>query len=274
MSGDWIKMRIDLLDDPAVIGMACALGVDEYSIVGRLHKLWSWADKHCDNGHAKSVTFVWIDRYICLDSFSECMADAGWLEKVEGGIIFPHFDRHNGKSAKVRADASERKRKERKTPESEICPDLVAEMSQQLCDKSATREEKRREEEDQHPLSPETGDHDDVRQCPTGTIVNLYHEMMPNNPRIKVINASRKSSIRARWIEASKLDCAPFGYRTKSGGIDAWRQFFGVCAESKFLTGLAQPVPGKAAFIADIDFILSPAGFAKTLENKYHRDAS
>ena len=114
---------------------------------------------------------------------------------------------------------------------------------------------------------------DDVRQCPTGTLVNLYHDLMPLNPRVKVLSAARKSAIKARWLEASKLDCEPFGYETAQDGVEAWRQFFGVCAESKFLTGLAPPGPGKPAFIADIDFLFSPSGFTKTLENKYHRDA-
>lgn len=113
---------------------------------------------------------------------------------------------------------------------------------------------------------------DDVRQCPTGTLVNLYHDLMPLNPRVKLLSAARKSAIKARWLEASKLDCEPFGYDTAQGGLEAWRQFFVVCAESKFLTGLAPPGPGKPAFIADIDFLFSPSGFTKTLENKYHRD--
>jgi hypothetical protein len=114
---------------------------------------------------------------------------------------------------------------------------------------------------------------DDVRQCPAGTLVDLYHELMPINPRVKVLNAARKSAIRARWLEAAKLDCWPFGYTTKSAGLEAWRQFFGVCAESKFLTGLSPPMAGKPAFIADVDFLFSASGFAKTLESKYHRDA-
>ncbi|SFM64044.1 YdaU family protein [Rugamonas rubra] len=115
---------------------------------------------------------------------------------------------------------------------------------------------------------------DDVRRCPTGLIVNLYHELMPNNPQIKVVNAARKSAIKARWLEASVLTCEPFGYTTRSAGLAAWRQFFEICSESKFLTGRAPPLPGKRAFFADIDFIFSPTGFAKTLENKYHRDAA
>jgi phage replication O-like protein O len=114
---------------------------------------------------------------------------------------------------------------------------------------------------------------DPLQSIPTGTLVNLYHELMPNNPRVKVINPGRKSAIRARWLEAAKLDFEPFGYTTLEGGLEAWRQFFAVCAESKFLTGLSPPAPGKPAFVADIDFLFSPSGFAKTLENKYHRDA-
>lgn len=114
---------------------------------------------------------------------------------------------------------------------------------------------------------------DDVRQCPTGTLVDMYHELMPQNPRVKVVNPARKSAIRARWVEAAKLNCEPFGYGTKSEGLAAWRLFFETCAASRFLTGLSPPLPGKPAFVADIDFLFSPSGFAKTLENKYHRDA-
>ena len=115
---------------------------------------------------------------------------------------------------------------------------------------------------------------DDVRQCPAGALVDAYHELMPNNPQVKTLTTARRSAIRARWVEAAALTCAPFGYKTKSGGVAAWREFFAICATSRFLTGLSPPTPGKPAFIANIDFLFSPSGFAKTLENHYHRDAS
>jgi len=117
-------------------------------------------------------------------------------------------------------------------------------------------------------------DVDDVRRCPVGTLVDLYHQLMPNNPQLRVLNDTRKRLIRARWREAAALDCEPFGYTTRSGGIEAWRAFFTVCAESKFLTGRAPSAAGKPPFMADIDFLFSASGFAKTLENKYHRDAA
>lgn len=123
--------------------------------------------------------------------------------------------------------------------------------------------------EDELQNSPQS---DDVRRCPLGTLVDLYHELMPMNPRVKVINDARKRLIRARWAEAAKLDCEPFGYGTRSAGINAWREFFAICADSKFLTGRAPSTAGKPPFVADVDFLFSASGFAKTLENKYHRD--
>jgi hypothetical protein len=110
--------------------------------------------------------------------------------------------------------------------------------------------------------------------CPADAIVALYHEILPDNPRCKVLSDARRAAIRARWKEAAKLNCAPFGYSSRADGLVAWRRFFEVCAESDFLTGRAHGLPGKPPFVADIDFLMSPSGFAKTLENKYHREVA
>lgn len=110
--------------------------------------------------------------------------------------------------------------------------------------------------------------------CPHQDLVNIYHESMPDNPRCKILNKQRMAAIKARWDEAAALDCLPFGYKTTGEGLEAWRNFFDICNESIFLTGKSKPKEdGKPPFIADIDFLFSPAGFAKCLENKYHRGA-
>lgn len=103
MAGDWIKMRIDLADDPAVIAIAAALDLDEDTIVGKLHRLWSWADRQTQDGTAGGVTRRWVDRLMNCDGFADAMAAAGWLSIGERGLTFPHFERHNGASAKRRA---------------------------------------------------------------------------------------------------------------------------------------------------------------------------
>lgn len=108
--------------------------------------------------------------------------------------------------------------------------------------------------------------------CPADDLVALYHELMPLNPPVKVLNDARRRAIRARWKEAARLTCKPFGYTSRANGLAAWRQFFEICNDSEFLTGRSPPSPGKPPFIADIDFIFSPSGFAKIIENKYHRE--
>jgi hypothetical protein len=114
----------------------------------------------------------------------------------------------------------------------------------------------------------------DPLHCPAEKVVDAYHRLMPGNPRCKVLNTARRGAIRARWTEAAKLTCKPFGYSSASAGIAAWEHFFSICAESPFLTGRANAQPGKPPFLADIDFLMSPLGFAKCLENKYHREAA
>lgn len=162
MAGDWIKMRHDLADDPAVIGMAARLGLDEFAVVGRLHHLWVWADKQSRDGHAASVTFQWIDRKVQRDGFAQAMSDAGWLEETDTGILFPRFERHNGDSAKKRALGANRQQKSRSghaqgdAPVVRLVTAEASDQSRTQRDESVTREEKRREERNTPP-TPQGG---------------------------------------------------------------------------------------------------------------------
>lgn len=141
MAGDWIKMRTALADDPAVIAMADRLGVDEFSVVGRLHHLWSWADSQSRDGHAVGVTVRWLNRYVQCDGFAEALAHVGWLTIDDQGIRFPNFDRHNGESAKARGLAKNRKERQRAK-----ATDEPGQMSRNERDNGVTREEKSKEQ--------------------------------------------------------------------------------------------------------------------------------
>ena len=134
MAGDWIKMRIDIADDPAVIGMASALDITEDEVVGKLHRIWSWADKHTASGFVPRITGKWIDRYINLQGFSEQMQAVGWIVIADDGVTFPSFDRHNGKSAKSRAENTERARNSRKSRDESVTS--VDCLSQKKCDEN------------------------------------------------------------------------------------------------------------------------------------------
>lgn len=102
MAGDWLPMRLDLPDDPAVITMACALNLDTDTVVGKLFRFWVWANKHTKDGNAGSVTRKWLDAYMAVTGWSDTMIAVGWLLAVGDGFSITNFDRWNSQSAKGR----------------------------------------------------------------------------------------------------------------------------------------------------------------------------
>jgi hypothetical protein len=155
MAGDWIKLRTNLPGDPAVIAMARALREDAFTIVGRLHALWAWADQHTDDGDLPYTVLADIDDVVKKRGFAQQMLRVGWLESrgEEPGVIIPMWDRHNGRSAKKRCLDSEAQRRKRETH-----TDINRTMSESHSDKTRPEPDQRREEKSYTPIVPASGD--------------------------------------------------------------------------------------------------------------------
>lgn len=124
-------------------------------------------------------------------------------------------------------------------------------------------------------LKPKSLVADATNTCPFEEIKNLYHECMPNNPKVIKLDATRQAHIKARWDECAKGIGGMFGYKTVEDGLRCWRHIFETCAASKFLTGQVPPRNGEERpFIADIDFIFNKTKFLRIIENKYHGEAA
>lgn len=254
MAGDWIKMRIGLANDPAVIAIAAGLDIGEFEVVGMLHHLWSWADAQSRNGHASGVTRKWVNRFVHRDGFIEEMEKTGWIVVDESGITFPNFDRHNGESSKNRALAAERKRKQRINVTQE-----VPEMSRSERDKSVTREEKRREEnKDQDLLSPDKPDDQPKKSKITySEIQKAYNETCGHVlPKCIAMTEKRKTKVRsmgAMDVGGQK----PF----RDMGIEFWIAYFNDALLDPFKTGT-----NDRGWKADFDFLTNPNNALKILE--------
>jgi hypothetical protein len=103
MAGDWLKMRHDLADDPAVIRLASICGIEEDAVIGKLFRLWSWADRHSKDGQVEGVDLAWVDRLARRDGYGAALVRVGWLVETGEGLSFPRFDRHCSDTAKTRA---------------------------------------------------------------------------------------------------------------------------------------------------------------------------
>lgn len=109
------------------------------------------------------------------------------------------------------------------------------------------------------------GNSNEISTCPYQKIIDLYHSILPELPKVKVLSDERKKAIKARWLSGLSSN----GH--KSHQIEYWDGFFNFIRSSPFLMGQVEPSPGRRHFIADMDFIFKKSNFIKIVEGKYHK---
>ena len=140
MAGDWIKVEHTTPDKPEVVKLADMLGIDQDAVVGKLLRLWIWADQQSVSGNAITVTNSFLDRLVFCPGFAVGLVKVGWLNGRNGLLSIPNFDRHNGQTAKNRANTNRRVANHRKGRNDETVTDVTPEPLQKPLP------EKRREE--------------------------------------------------------------------------------------------------------------------------------
>ena len=107
-----------------------------------------------------------------------------------------------------------------------------------------------------------------VPACPYEAIRALYHEILPEHPRVEIVNEKRRRSMKARWADIGRRLKAKRQRDGPEERLAYLRRFFGRTSESDFLTGKRAFRDG-SVYIADFDKLMSPGGFAGVIEGKY-----
>ncbi len=208
MAADWIPMRVDLAEDPAVIAIACATGLDEDTVVGKLHRLWSWFNTHTKNGHAP-VTPVWINAKIRHEKFAEAMISVGWLLVRENKIVLPRFDRWNSQGGKARILATRRKQRQRSRQQRDTKRDNLG-----------TREEKRRVEELYPPDNEEIDSSEARRQSAPRARSRAPTFTAPTVDEVAAYCRERKNAVDAEAFVAFYESC---GWKVGNKPMRKWK---------------------------------------------------
>lgn len=106
---NWIKMRVNLWDDPRVGALVEATDTCEAAVIGGLYWLWTAADQHSTDGFMPAMTLRQLDRRSGVAGFGQALVDVDWLVVLDDGLQVARFEEHNGASAKRRASESRRK---------------------------------------------------------------------------------------------------------------------------------------------------------------------
>lgn len=91
-----------------------------------------------------------------------------------------------------------------------------------------------------------------ISPCPAEQIVDLYHEVLPELPEVKILTEERRKHLRARWREDSKRQ-----------NLGWWRKYFQAVRASDFLMGRS------GQWIANFDWLINPQNLAKVIEKRY-----
>jgi len=97
--------------------------------------------------------------------------------------------------------------------------------------------------------------------CPHQRIIDAYHEILPELPRVKTWEGQRPKHLAARWKHIfTRRKCM-----SSEEGVEYFRKFFLYIRESPFLMGqTAKP------FRCSLPWIVKAENYAKIIESNYH----
>lgn len=260
MAGDWIKLRLDLRTDPAVFKLASITKLDRFSIVGRLAEFWGWVDKHAVDGVVDGATSTVVDDVVSFDGFADALVAVDWLRLHENSIEIPKHERHNSESAKERGLKNARQARWRANKDA-----IPLNVDAPPSTKASTREEKRREDiEPKGSVASATK----IPTCPTSSIIDLYHENLPELPSVRLATESRKKAISKFWNFALTSE-KPDGTRRATTPDEAlqWAgDYFKRARDNDFLMSRGAKSAGHDNWQCDIDFLMTEKGMKHVIE--------
>lgn len=298
MASDWIKMRTDLYRDPKVSVIADVLLAETSALsgfvnqmcqrqmtvtrnvmrnvtVGALVSVWGVMRQRGKRVDAdlvcSGVTLAVLDDIADLPGFGAAMAVAGWVVETPQGIEFPRFfDEYNvDPDDRLKSKNAERQRKFREKNKGESNDERNVTSNVTV----THREEKRREEEEENtyvasvPL-PTAVTSPALPACPVEQVVELYHQVLPELPRVRLMPEARRKALQRRWrwvLTSRKGDGTPRAC-TADDAMGWMRSFFERARDNDFLMGRTGRGAGHEGWQCDLDHLLSDKGLKAVVE--------
>ncbi|WEM01126.1 hypothetical protein [Delftia tsuruhatensis] len=104
--------------------------------------------------------------------------------------------------------------------------------------------------------------------CPVQDLVDLYHEILPELPKVRLLNDGRRKAVAKLWkfaLTTNKSDGTPRA-ETAEQAVAWMRGYFGRARDNDFLMGRGYRSGDHASWQCDLDFLLSEKGMKHVLE--------
>lgn len=112
------------------------------------------------------------------------------------------------------------------------------------------------------------GSADRLPRCDTQSVVDLYHDTLPELPRVRLMTDGRRKAISAFWrfvLTSKKSDGSPRA--TNADEAMGWiGGYFTRARDNDFLMGRGHKAPGHEGWQCDFDFLLTDKGKRHVIE--------
>ena len=283
---EWFRWHHGSVSDPKFGLVAKKASASVAEVLGVWVCLLEAASSSGDRGDPGGIDFEAIDYLLGLDDgkaqrIHERLCERSLIEAESGRITAW------GKRQPKREDdsANDRKRRQRERDHAEtLAAGVTGDESRNVTQCHAeteqvtqghAREEESREEEGGKPpvVSPdESGQPTDgdakLPPCPATQLVELYHEVLPELPRCRVMPEDRRKAIKRRWswVLTSKKPDGSKRAHTAADGMAWFRSYFERARSSDFLMGRQARAAGHEGWQCDLDFLLGDKGLKSVIE--------
>jgi hypothetical protein len=104
--------------------------------------------------------------------------------------------------------------------------------------------------------------------CPNDRIVELYHEVLPELPGVKLMGDPRKKALQRTWqwvLTSKRSDNTPRATSAEEA-LEWFREYFGRARDNDFLMGRTPRSGEHANWKCDLDFLLTDKGMRHVIE--------
>lgn len=104
--------------------------------------------------------------------------------------------------------------------------------------------------------------------CPVQKVVDLYHEVLPEMPKVRLLSDGRRKAISKVWkwvLTTAKTDGQPRATNAVEA-LDWLKQYFTIARGNDFLMGRSPRTGEHAGWQCDLDFLLTDKGMKHVIE--------
>ena len=263
----WFRMYTDFLNDPKMIGLAFE---DQRHFIGVLALKSDGAIDDTDSEDLLNrivAQRLWIDHGIIRD-VKKRLKDAGLIDADWQPLAWNKRQFVSDRDS----TAAERKRRERAAKAAAAAAAAAAATdadASRVTDRDShelvTRQDAEADTDKEAKASMSAAK---LPTCRAESIVDLYHEILPELPAVRLLGAPRKKAISSFWkfvLTSKRSDGQPRA--TDAESALTWiRAYFSRARENDFLMGRGTKATGHEGWTCSIDFLMSEKGRIQVIE--------